>query len=127
MARLEEAKVWRVQDLPVHLDGARLFNAAVALGVDVKAITDLVTSVQFCLSKVSAAPAASRKYVHSRNCSSAHNRRQDSRKVSAHVCQKGLLDISGKNMHQKRLLMSSSNAHWSECDQSSRAHSCQDS
>ena len=42
-----------VQDLPVHLDGARVFNAAVALGVDVKAITGLVTSVQFCLSKVS--------------------------------------------------------------------------
>ncbi len=41
-----------VQGLPIHLDGARVFNAAVALGVDVKAITSLVTSVQFCLSKV---------------------------------------------------------------------------
>lgn len=41
-----------VQGLPIHLDGARVFNAAVALGVDVKAITGLVTSVQFCLSKV---------------------------------------------------------------------------
>ena len=41
-----------MQGLPIHLDGARVFNAAVALGVDVRAITDLVTSVQFCLSKV---------------------------------------------------------------------------
>ena len=41
-----------VQGLPIHLDGARVFNAAVALGVDVTAITELVTSVQFCLSKV---------------------------------------------------------------------------
>ena len=36
----------------MHLDGARVFNAAVALGVHVSAIADLVTSVQFCLSKV---------------------------------------------------------------------------
>ncbi len=42
-----------MQGLPIHLDGARVFNAAVALGVDIKAITGLVTSVQFCLSKVS--------------------------------------------------------------------------
>lgn len=41
-----------LQGLPVHLDGARVFNAAVALGVPVSAIADLVTSVQFCLSKV---------------------------------------------------------------------------
>ena len=44
-----------MQGLPVHLDGARVFNAAVALGVAVKAITGLVTSVQFCLSKASRA------------------------------------------------------------------------
>ncbi|CAK0787132.1 hypothetical protein CVIRNUC_010348 [Coccomyxa viridis] len=45
--------------LPVHLDGARVFNAAVALGVDVTAITELVTSVQFCLSKGLGAPVGS--------------------------------------------------------------------
>ena len=38
-------------NLKVHLDGARVFNAAVALGVDVKAITQYVDSVTFCLSK----------------------------------------------------------------------------
>jgi threonine aldolase len=45
--------------LPVHLDGARVFNAAVALGVDVREITQHVESVQFCLSKGLAAPVGS--------------------------------------------------------------------
>ena len=38
--------------LAVHLDGARVFNAATALGVPVARITSRVTTVQFCLSKV---------------------------------------------------------------------------
>ena len=42
----------RLQGLPIHLDGARVFNAAEASGVDVAAIAEHVTSVQFCLSKV---------------------------------------------------------------------------
>ncbi|NJK80146.1 MAG: low-specificity L-threonine aldolase [Chloroflexaceae bacterium] len=46
-------------DLPVHLDGARVFNAAVALGVDVRELTQHVDSVQFCLSKGLAAPVGS--------------------------------------------------------------------
>lgn len=45
--------------LPLHLDGARVFNAAVALGVDVQAITRHVDSVQFCLSKGLSAPVGS--------------------------------------------------------------------
>src|SRR5579863_8349882 len=36
-------------DLKVHLDGARVFNAAVALGVDVAAMTRSFDSVMFCL------------------------------------------------------------------------------
>lgn len=43
----------------VHLDGARVFNAAVALGVDVKEITRYCDSVQFCLSKGLSAPVGS--------------------------------------------------------------------
>jgi threonine aldolase len=46
-------------DMLVHLDGARLFNAAVALNVPASAITQHVDSVQFCLSKGLAAPAGS--------------------------------------------------------------------
>jgi threonine aldolase len=45
--------------VPLHLDGARIFNAAVALGVDVHELTRHVDSVQFCLSKGLAAPVGS--------------------------------------------------------------------
>ncbi len=45
--------------LAVHLDGARVFNAAVALGVDVRDLTRPVDSVQFCLSKGLSAPVGS--------------------------------------------------------------------
>jgi threonine aldolase len=37
--------------VPVHLDGARLFNAATALAVDAREITRHVDTVTFCLSK----------------------------------------------------------------------------
>ena len=45
--------------LKVHLDGARIFNAAVALGESVAAMTKNVDSVMFCLSKGLAAPVGS--------------------------------------------------------------------
>jgi len=49
----------REQGLKVHLDGARVFNAAVALGVDVKEITATVDSVMLCVSKGLSAPVGS--------------------------------------------------------------------
>lgn len=45
--------------LSIHLDGARLFNAALAWGVDIKAFSSLVDSVQICLSKGLGAPIGS--------------------------------------------------------------------
>jgi threonine aldolase len=45
--------------LPVHLDGARIFNSAVASDLPVTAWTDHATSVQFCLSKGLGAPIGS--------------------------------------------------------------------
>jgi threonine aldolase len=45
--------------LPVHLDGARIFNAAVAHGRPVTDWTAHATSVQFCLSKGLGAPIGS--------------------------------------------------------------------
>jgi threonine aldolase len=45
--------------LPVHLDGARIFNASVALGKSVKELTRKFDSVMFCLSKGLAAPVGS--------------------------------------------------------------------
>lgn len=45
--------------LPVHVDGARIFNAATALGVDVKELTAGCDTVMFCLSKGLGAPVGS--------------------------------------------------------------------
>ncbi len=45
--------------LPVHLDGARLFNAATALGVEAADIAARADSVMFCLSKGLCAPVGS--------------------------------------------------------------------
>ena len=45
--------------LQFHLDGARVFNAAVKLGCDVKDITGLFDSVSVCLSKGLGAPVGS--------------------------------------------------------------------
>ncbi len=45
--------------LPVHLDGARIFNAAVALGIPVAGLTAKADTVMFCLSKGLGAPVGS--------------------------------------------------------------------
>ena len=52
-------QIARDNRLAVHLDGARIFNAAVALGVDVKQFTRYADSVCFCLSKGLSAPVGS--------------------------------------------------------------------
>ena len=60
VAVLEE--IWqgaREHKLPTHLDGARIFNASTALGVDVKALTHGFDTVMFCLSKGLGAPVGS--------------------------------------------------------------------
>ena len=49
----------RTFDVPIHLDGARVFNAATALDVDVKEIVKYTDSVMFCLSKGLSAPVGS--------------------------------------------------------------------
>ncbi len=54
--------------IPVHLDGARIFNAATCLGQDAAEITKKFDSIQFCLSKGLGAPVgsmivASREFV----------------------------------------------------------------
>jgi threonine aldolase len=45
--------------LPVHLDGARVFNAATALGISVAKLTEGFDTVMFCLSKGLGAPVGS--------------------------------------------------------------------
>ncbi|NDV11365.1 low-specificity L-threonine aldolase [Crenobacter caeni] len=56
------AETRRVADrhgVPIHLDGARVFNAATHLGCDVREITRYADSVMCCLSKGLAAPVGS--------------------------------------------------------------------
>jgi len=53
------AEVARRHKLAVHLDGARIFNAAIAVGVDVSELAHVADSVQFCFSKGLAAPIGS--------------------------------------------------------------------
>lgn len=45
--------------LKLHIDGARLFNAAVALGIPAKELSGPADSVTFCLSKALCAPVGS--------------------------------------------------------------------
>ncbi len=52
-------QVARRHQIPVHLDGARIFNASIASGIAVKELTACTTSVQFCLSKGLGAPVGS--------------------------------------------------------------------
>ncbi|QGU96272.1 low-specificity L-threonine aldolase [Clostridium bovifaecis] len=51
--------IGKKHDVPVHLDGARLFNAATYLGVEAPEITKYCDSVMFCLSKGLCAPVGS--------------------------------------------------------------------
>lgn len=55
----EVADLARTWAIPLHLDGARLFNAAVALGVPLASLTRHADSVMVCLSKGLACPVGS--------------------------------------------------------------------
>jgi threonine aldolase len=55
----EIAEVAHRHGLPVHVDGARIFNAAIALGVPAADLVAPVDSITFCLSKGLGAPVGS--------------------------------------------------------------------
>lgn len=52
-------EMMRAKGVKLHLDGARIFNAAAALGVKASVLTNAVDSVTFCLSKGLCAPVGS--------------------------------------------------------------------
>lgn len=52
-------KIAADHQVPVHIDGARIFNAAAALGTDARAIAEHGESVCFCVSKGLSAPVGS--------------------------------------------------------------------
>jgi len=55
----ETIRIARDHNLTVYMDGARIFNSAVALDVDVKDLVDFCDAAAFCLSKGLAAPIGS--------------------------------------------------------------------
>jgi threonine aldolase len=56
---LEAAQVARENGLAIHLDGARIFNAAVDQNLPAADLVDMLDSVTFCLSKGLCAPVGS--------------------------------------------------------------------
>jgi threonine aldolase len=55
----EVSAIAQENGVPVHIDGARIFNASAALGVDVSEIARHADSVCFCVSKGLSAPIGS--------------------------------------------------------------------
>lgn len=55
----EVAELARKKELKIHLDGARIFNAAIAQGTSARELAAPVDSVTFCLSKSLCAPVGS--------------------------------------------------------------------
>jgi threonine aldolase len=53
------SEVARRHGLAVHMDGARIFNAAIATGVDARTIAETSETVTFCLSKGLSCPVGS--------------------------------------------------------------------
>jgi len=78
--------------LKLHVDGARIFNAAIALCVDAKELAAPVDSIQFCLSKGLGAPIGSllcgaREFI----CEARRNRKM----VGGGMRQAGVLAAAG--------------------------------
>jgi threonine aldolase len=78
--------------LRTHMDGARLFNAAVAQNLDAAALTQHVDSVSFCLSKGLCAPAGS---VLCGTAEFIHHARRTRKVVGGGMRQAGILAAAG--------------------------------
>ena len=55
----ESINIAKENNIPLFMDGARIFNSAIALNVDVRELVDFCDSVDVCLSKGLAAPIGS--------------------------------------------------------------------
>jgi len=86
------AAVARENGIPVHLDGARIFNAACRLGVDARELTRSVDSVMFCLSKGLGAPVGS---LLAGNCRFIEQARKIRKLLGGGMRQAGILAAAG--------------------------------
>jgi threonine aldolase len=82
----------RKKGLHLHMDGARIFNAAAALGVDARQLTDQMSSVTFCLSKGLSAPVGS---VLCGSASFIHKARRLRKMLGGGMRQAGVLAAAG--------------------------------
>jgi threonine aldolase len=82
----------RAHGLRVHLDGARIFNAAVASGVDVADIAACGDTVTFCLSKGLACPAGS---VFCGSAESVEQARRWRKRLGGSMRQAGVIAATG--------------------------------
>ena len=78
--------------IKIHIDGARLFNAAVALDIDVKELVKDVDSVTFCLSKGLSAPVGS---VLCGNKNFIHEARRIRKALGGGMRQAGIIAAAG--------------------------------
>ena len=102
----------REHDLALHLDGARLYNAAVKLGVDAREIAQHFDSVSVCLSKGLGAPIGS---VLCGSTALIAKARRLRKMVGGGMRQAGSLAAAGLYAldHQvQRLAEDHANAHW---------------
>jgi threonine aldolase len=86
------AELARRHGLKLHVDGARLFNAAIALGMDAKNLVAETDSVSICLSKGLAAPVGS---VVAGNSEFISEARRNRKVVGGGMRQSGILAAAG--------------------------------
>jgi threonine aldolase len=78
--------------LKLHIDGARIFNAAVALGLPAKTLVEQADSVTFCLSKALCAPVGS---VLCGTAEFIHRARRIRKQLGGGMRQAGILAAAG--------------------------------
>ena len=104
--------VARDHELHIHLDGARIFNAAVSAGVPASAYTEDVDTVMFCLSKGLCCPLGS---VLAGSTEFIDRARYARRRVGGGMRQAGIIAAAGMVALEKmvdRLAEDHANAHY---------------
>ena len=89
---LQVAEIAKQNNLSTHMDGARIFNAAIKLGVPVNELVTDIDSVTFCLSKGLSAPVGS---VLCGSKSFIHNARRIRKQLGGGMRQAGILAAAG--------------------------------